>query len=275
MRPRWRSKHEYHPMMEVVKAILRVIGTAITPVRKSHEAIGVAGTLVTALIFLGLLGSGVASWFAPEPLPQSSPRWPFAIAYPSSVLALLFFIAAVILQLRLQRMWDNLAYKLQLETPIVQWLIDSQGVRKGVRIGLRLRNLGARALRYQMKTALVLLDSKAVAPPLFQNNGGVIYPDSSTDFRFPSFEVGDESSSPKHGLVEYVMDYGYTEGKARRRITGALTLTFDKERFEYTWKGLSEESVAKDFTDDPPEWRPVPVTTSSTSTSPNPIPFSS
>ena len=68
--------------------------------------------LLTGLIVLGVVGAGLAGWSAPSPLPEPSPRWPLIIAYPVSILAILFLIAGVRLQ-----------YK-EINTLPRQWLLD-------------------------------------------------------------------------------------------------------------------------------------------------------
>ncbi|MFH1662602.1 MAG: hypothetical protein ABH934_01595 [Chloroflexota bacterium] len=62
---------------------------------------GVIEVLVTFLILLGLIGASVAGWIAPSPLPEPSPRWPLIVAYPALLLMILFLVAGLRLQFRI------------------------------------------------------------------------------------------------------------------------------------------------------------------------------
>jgi hypothetical protein len=84
-------------------SIVRFLWLAISPIRKTEEIAGVLSLLVTLLVILGVVGAGFVGWLAPSPLPQPSPRWPLIVAYPTVILAVLFFIAGVRLQCRLSK----------------------------------------------------------------------------------------------------------------------------------------------------------------------------
>lgn len=57
--------------------------------------------LITILILLGIGGVTLVGLLAPSPLPASVPRWLLVIVYPTVVVVILLFIAAVRLQFRL------------------------------------------------------------------------------------------------------------------------------------------------------------------------------
>lgn len=88
-------------ILRIFRVFLRFCWLAIHPIRKSEEVVGMLGFIVTFLIFLGLIGAGVAGLFAPSPLPEPSPRWSLIVAYPTILLAILFLVAGLRLQYRL------------------------------------------------------------------------------------------------------------------------------------------------------------------------------
>jgi len=91
-------------MWRLLGATCAFVLFAIRPLRRSEEAWGLFDIARVVLVALGLIGAGA---IAPNPAPDA-PRWLLIIAYPSIAVAVLFFIAGIRLQMRL----DNYKPKL-------------------------------------------------------------------------------------------------------------------------------------------------------------------
>jgi hypothetical protein len=145
----------------------------------------------------------------------------------------------------------SLAYSLQVVTVIQNWPPDIDGI--GVII--KLRNKFGNPLRYQVKTIAVTLDNTVLKAPNLVNNGGIIY--DETDFILPVLLVGADRKQPHNGIINFIIDYGKPDDRARRRINTSATVNFYGTNSTCYWRMQQESSVNLAFTDEKPSWQPI------------------
>jgi len=151
----------------------------------------------------------------------------------------------------IEKITQSMAYSLQVVRVVGNWPKNADGLG----VAIHLRNTFGKPLRYQVKTIAAKLDDTVLETPNFSNNGGIIY--DETDFILPVLLPKADPSKFHNGIVDFTIDYGRPDDRARRRINASVTINIDSTTTTYYWKRLQEDSVTLEFTDEKPGWQPM------------------
>lgn len=171
------------------------------------------------------------------------------ITLTSAIVGLLTFIATAFYVVLTYKQLSLLESSYQLERrPYLVFkglslakLVDAKSGKTHLEVGISLQNSGKLLLSYKIKHGTVHLNQESQVGAAFVNNGGYIFPNQESIFRFGAAPIDDAIAKAIGGDIEYEAEYQSSEGgqvfHSKRKIRFELSIENGAHRFWY----LNEE----------------------------------
>ena len=109
----------------------------------------------------------------------------------------------------------------------------------GLQLGIRVRNVGKVALRYEVQKIVCSINNSALHEPKLVNRGGIVYPTQTQDYSYDTFWGADLSQPVVEGVVEYEIEY-YARTTERYLTKKKILVHFFPRSQAINWKTLEE-----------------------------------